>query len=283
MKMARTQMTDKEKGMVLALVSMMSAEQVAHKIGRDLTTVRRFLAKYKRTKKITNLPRSGRPPALKKQEKTTILKKVLKERCKPLCSIVKDLNLQCSVQTAARTLHSFGLHSRVAAVKPFLLEDNISGRINWCTQNQDKDVYYWRHVIFSDEMSIEVGKQSCQIRVWHSVDERFKHECLVPSFKSGRVSVMVWSCFIDNIKGLLIFFDDYKAPKQKINKNIYTKVLDNNLVLFIAAAHLLIGRNPIFQHDNAPVHKVLDWLKSKNIKYMDWPSRSPDLNPIENI
>ena len=125
MKMPRKQMDDKEKGMVLAYISTMSAEQVAKKLKRAPTTIRRFLAKYKRTKKIANLPRSGCPPALKKQEKTAIVKKAVKERRVPLLKIVKDLNLQCSVQTIARTLHDARLCSRVAALKPFLSPSNI--------------------------------------------------------------------------------------------------------------------------------------------------------------
>ena len=99
-------MTDKEKGIVLALISMMSAEQVALKIGHDPTIVRQFLNKYKRTKTINNLLQSRRPSILKKQEKTSIVKKVLRTRRKPLCSIVNDLGLQYSMSTIARALHN---------------------------------------------------------------------------------------------------------------------------------------------------------------------------------
>jgi hypothetical protein len=83
---------------------------------------------------------------------------------------------------------------------------------------------------------------------------------------------MVWSCFVDTIKGPIVFFDDYKGSKQKINKKLYTEVLDDHLVPFVAAARLLLDSHPIFQHDNAPIHKVSDWFKSKNINYMNWPS-----------
>ena len=99
---------------------------------------------------------------------------------------------------------------------------------------------------FSDEMSVEVGKQSRQVRVWRCADERYKHECLQPNFKSGRVSVMVWSCYVDTIKGPMVFFDNYKGPKQKINKEIYTKVLNDHLVPFVSAARLLLDSHPIF-------------------------------------
>ena len=32
-----------------------------------------------------------------------------------------------------------------------------------------------------------------------------------------------------------------------------------------------------------PVPKKLEWLASKNINVINWPSVSPDLNPIENL
>ena len=41
----------------------------------------------------------------------------------------------------------------------------------------------------------------------------------------------------------------------------------------------------IFQQDNAPIHKAVgtsNFLKEYNIRTMDWPANSPDLNPIEN-
>ena len=201
----------------------------------------------------------------------------------PLLKIVKNLNLQCSMQTIARILHDAGLCFCVAALKPFLSPSNIYGQKDWSDQYKVKNTYFWRRIIFSDEMSVEVGKQSRQVRVWRCADERYKHECLQPNFRSGRVLVMVWSCYVDTIKGPMVFFDDYKDPKEKITKIIYTKVLDDHLVPFIAAARLLLDSHPIFQHDNAPIHKVSNWLKSKKIDYMNWPSRSPDLNPIENI
>lgn len=39
------------------------------------------------------------------------------------------------------------------------------------------------------------------------------------------------------------------------------------------------------QQGNAPVHTAKhkkEWLNSKNITVMDWPARSPDLNPMED-
>ena len=46
-----------------------------------------------------------------------------------------------------------------------------------------------------------------------------------------------------------------------------------------------VGPQFIFMDDNARLHKVRlveDYLESEDIHRMDWPAKSPDLNPIEH-
>ncbi|GET66874.1 IS630 family transposase [Rhizophagus irregularis DAOM 181602=DAOM 197198] len=230
-------------------------------MGRDPTTIRRIIDRYKKTGKTENLPRSGRPPALNNNEKNALINKVTQDRCEPLHEVINTLDLNCSLTTAKRALHSVGIYSHVAAKKPFISEKHALARISWCEKYKEKTAYDWAQVIFSDESSVEIGKY-------------------------GRKSVMVWGCFAGGIKGPLIFCDENKEGNEKINSNTYIRILNSYLYPFQHTVHELTGRAAIFQQDNAPIHTTKitkDWLKKNKIVVIDWPANFPDLNPIENI
>ena len=63
---------------------------------------------------------------------------------------------------------------------------------------------------------------------------------------------------------------------------MYREILTNNLLPSVRA--LKMGRGWVFQHDKDPKHtarEIKEWLHKKHLKVLEWPSQSPDLNPIK--
>ena len=114
--------------------------------------------------------------------------------------------------------------------------------------------------------------------VWRKSGTSLDIKNCVPTIKHGGGSIMVWGCFSYNGVGKLHFIDGTMDRFQ------YKRILVENLE---ASREMLdLMDDFTFQQDNDPKHKsqyVQDFFEENAIKLLEWPSKLPDLNPIEHL
>ena len=130
--------------------------------------------------------------------------------------------------------------------------------------------------MWSDETKIELFGLNSTRRVWRKKKDEYKNSISI--VKHGG-NIILWGCFSAKGKGRL------HRIEGRMDGAMYREILANNLLPSVRA--LKMGCGWVFQHDNNPKHTTQhatkEWLRKKHPKVLEWPSQSPDLNPIENL
>jgi transposase len=185
--------------------------------------------------------------------------------------------------TVSKVLKRHGKAKHRPRKKPFLIAINKKKRRIHCKAEKaaKRDN---RKVCWSDEVTFEIGEELQTFYITRGVgrEEEYADKNLRPTFKSGRTTVGVWSCFCGDEMGPL-----YILPEgENMTAKRYKWICQTLFVPFYNRMRCKYGDDVVMQEDNAPWHTakvITKYLERKGIKRMKWPPQSPDLNPIENL
>lgn len=240
-----------------------SGNVIAVKLKIRQTTIYNVFQRYRQRGSIQTAKRPGRPRKLTDRdlrELGRIIQHLRKMKAPEICNLMlKEVSTRTIRQKAHEMVFFF---SRVAAKKPFINEDQRKRRLTFARDHQHWTINNWKKVIWTNESSFEIGKQYQQVMVWRTTREKVKSSCLVPTFKSGRSSIMVWGAFIGERTSPLVIM----PPKRRTAKDFIEIVYEGAWPMdpkFRSIQFFFLIK------DGAPVHKAKiseDWRHSNNIK-----------------
>ena len=77
-----------------------------------------------------------------------------------------------------------------------------------------------------------------------------------------------------------------KTPIVPIQGNLNAMKYQNDVIRPVLLPHIRANRGMMLAQDNAPCHAARGtqaMLATNNVRTLQWPAKSPDLNPIEHV
>lgn len=250
---------------------------------RSRATVSKFAKRYIETRQL-RAERGKRPRCTTQREDRAIVRAAEDDCCATSLDLSMRLRRQKtargSPRTFSRRLVEAGLHRRVQRTKPELSQVNQVHRLAWAQEHVDWTVEDWKSVGFTDESSY-LAHWSGKQWVWRRKNEQLDPKFLRRSKKHPlRINVMGGFCHKGKTKLIRV---EGRMDSTMCRSLVRYKLLP-------CFEDLYNGRKFILQHDNATNFKkgvmrpYLQQLeRRKKLIVLDWPSQSPDLNPIENL
>ncbi|GBM64168.1 Transposable element Tcb2 transposase [Araneus ventricosus] len=249
--------------------------------GQSQVVVCNLWKQFQDTGSIERKPGKGRPRATKAIEDRYLSIIARRNRGATASQLSRDLyassGTRVSRMTVCKRLHETGLFARRPAVCVPLTSTNMRVRLAWCREHRDWSMDQWATVLFTDKSRFSLNTDSRLTFIWREPGIRYLPSNVREIDHCGGEGLMVWA-------GML----EVRTPLHVFERGTVTGVRYRDEILepYVYFFRGAVGPEFILMDGNTRPHRALlvdEFLESEDIRRMDWPARSPDLNPIEHV
>ncbi|GFT32330.1 transposable element Tc1 transposase [Trichonephila clavipes] len=179
--------------------------------------------------------------------------------------------------TVARRLHGGGLFARRPVRCVPLTPAHRRRRSLWCRKHRNWRDKEWGQVLFTDESRFSLSSDYHRILILRERGSRNHPSNIFERDRYGGRGVLVWgsSCLV------VVQTFTSSTQVQSTGPVIVTRFFFH-MCVFLEALWVCSS----FSWTTMPRHRTVaaeQLLESDDIERMDWPARSPDLNPIDHV
>jgi len=143
----RKQLTDFQKGEIVALSAAKNASNISHELNVPRKTVDNFLRRYQKRGSIENLPRPGRPRSTSVTGDRWLARVAMIETRLPLQELKSICNIPISMRTIQRRLKERDIGKWRAVNRALLTEAHAQTRLKWAREHKEWTAEDWSKVI----------------------------------------------------------------------------------------------------------------------------------------
>ena len=246
------------------------------------SVISRLWTRFQTTHRYTRRPGQGRSRCTIARQDRYLRTLALRNRQSTARALEHDFHRATGVHTSDQTiknrLHEHGLRARRPARGPVLTPQHRVDRLRFARSHVGWRARDWTPVLFTDESRYHISTCDRRVRVWRQPGELYAQCNIVQHDRFGGGSVMVWDGISIQGRTELVVVD-----RGSLTAIRYVNDIIHPIVRPFAGA---IGQIFILMHDNARPHTARvtrQYLLDETIEVMEWPARSPDLNPIEHV
>lgn len=255
----------------------LSEAAVADQLGMAKSSVNLIVRRWRERGFLQRQLGSGRPRASTAVDDIMLVHNIEHNPFLKAREAIMNANFPASVFTARRRIQEANLKNYAAARKIRLTDRHKEARLGFALQHLPHDNNFWEHVIFSDEKTFQ-SSSSGNVRVYRPRNRRYHTKYTQKIETNRRFSVNIWAWISANSPGVLLHLEE------RFTSDVYITVLED--MMLPSVTQVFPEGDFVFQQDNCPVHtahRVTEWFRNHNINVLEWPSLSPDLNPIEHM